>query len=350
MKKIFYILSAILITTNAIAQVQTNLVVSATPQSSLLQWSTNRETLTYIVQPTQGIRGEYKIKTEIKLIDGTTVGKTDLAKAATYTLATTTTVYNANDVIPMQYMIFNGKYKTSLEKTGKLPADNYQICVQLVRPPDFVPFSEERCRNFNLAAAQLPILLKPYNEEVINYDLAKTAVIFRWSPVVPTPKFVATYKLMMFEVLPHQNPVQAMRSNFPILTQEVRGTTQYIWQPQGILNDMVTDSAAIRGNNTVRTDRPNNPNPKKKNAEMQQPEDYPNKNPEVKNWEPGFNPNNLGAGPQIKRYVWTVQSLDNLGQPIGDGNINGDGVSEPIIFKIAKGGKEVDKLKEEIKK
>jgi hypothetical protein len=331
MKKIFYILSFLLAANTIIAQVNTNLVVSATPPSSLLQWSTNREILTYIVQPVQGVRGEYKIKTEIKLTDGTVVGKTDLARATIYTLATTTTIYNATDVIPMQYMVFNGKYKTALEKTGKLPADNYQICVQLVRPPDFVPFSEERCRNFNLAAAQLPILLKPYNEEVINYDLAKTAIIFRWSPVVPPPKFIPSYVIRVFEVLPHQNPVQAMRSNFPILTQEVRGTTQYIWQPRGIIDNdnykMANDSTKRKKDGYVghvtlikqRTIKPNNNDSASNNID-------------------------------INTYVWTIQSLDNLGQPLGDGNVNGDGVSEPIIFKVAKGGKEVDKLKEEIKK
>jgi hypothetical protein len=224
-------------------------------------------------------------------------------------------------------MVFTGKYKTSLEKTGKLPADNYQICVQLVRPPDYVPFSEEKCRSFNLAAAQLPILLKPYNEEVVNYDLAKTAIIFRWSPVVPTPKFIPSYVIRVFEVLPHQNPVQAMRSNFPILTQEVRGATQYIWQPQGILND---DRNTTIDSLTQKTAAP----------KQSQGVDFGQKNKIEHSGDPH----------EYKKFVWTIQSLDNLGQPMGDGNVNGDGVSEPIIFKVAKGGKEVDKLKEEIKK
>jgi hypothetical protein len=313
MKKIFYILSFLLATNTIVAQVNTNLVVSATPPSSLLQWSTNREILTYIISPAQGLQAPYKIKTEIKLADGTVVGKTDLAKATTYNLSSTTTIYNANDVIPMQYMIFNGKYKTSLEKTGKLPADNYQICVQLVRPPDFTAFSEERCRSFNLAATQLPILLKPYNEEVLNYDLAKTAIIFRWSPVVPTPKFIATYKLMVFEVLPHQNPVQAMRSNFPVLTQEVRGTTQYIWQPQGIINDKVNNVKADINTDSSKTKHVHgDPHVDKQKNKVE----------------------HSGDPHEYKTFVWTVQSFDNLGQPMGDGNVNDDGVSEPVIFKL----------------
>ncbi len=297
MKKIFYILSILFFAQHSIAQVNTNLVLSPNPPASLIQWSVSRETLTFIVFPSaQGIRGEYKIKTEIKLSDGTVIGKTDLNKSKTYTLSSATTIFNAADVVPLESMIFTGKYKNSLEKTGKLPADNYEICVQLVRPPDFAPFSEIKCKSFYLAATQLPILMKPYNEEVLDYDIAKTTIIFRWTPVVPTPKALVTYKILVFEVLENQNPVQAVRSNFPILTEEVRGVTQYIWQPRGIVD--LSD---------------NNAN----DSAMQQ----------RKGWD-----GTIKGG--SKKYVWIIQSFDYLGQPLGDGNINADGVSEPVAFFV----------------
>ncbi|MBL0146160.1 MAG: hypothetical protein IPP48_10635 [Chitinophagaceae bacterium] len=318
MKKILYILSSIFILQSSIAQINTNLIVSATPPSSLLQWSTSRETLIYMVQSAQGIQGQYKIKTEIKLSDGTVVGKTDLAWSLTYTLSSANTIYNANDVIPMQYMVFNGKYKTALEKTGKLPADNYEICVQLVRPPDYVPFSEIKCKSFYLASTQLPILVKPANEEALNYDQAKTTITFRWTPVVPKPKALVTYKIMVFEVLENQNPVQAMRSNMPILSQEVKGVTQYIWQPQGIIsaNEKFANDSTKRkkdgyvGHVTLiklRTINPANSDSAFKDADIEE---------------------------TSSAYVWTIQSLDNLGQPIGDGNVNGNGVSEPTVFFV----------------
>ena len=89
---------------------------------------------------------------------------------------------------------------------------------------------------------------------------------------------------MVFEVLQDQSPMQALRSNMPILSQEVRGTTQYIWQPQGILN---------------------------------------------------LNPSDEQGNLQQKKLVWTVQTFDNQEQPILEGNVNGDGVSEPLFFFIA---------------
>jgi hypothetical protein len=312
MKKIFLLILIATILQNSIAQVNTNLVVSATPPASLLQWNVNRETLTFIVFPAQGSISQYKIKTEIKLSDGTVVGKTDLNKSKTYSLSSATTIYNATDVVPLENMIFTGKYKTSLEKTGKLPADNYEICVQLVRPPDYVPFSEIKCKSFYLAATQLPTLMKPYNEEVLDYDIAKTIITFRWTPVVPKPKALVSYKILVFEVLENQNPVQAMRSNFPVLSAEVRGVTQYIWQTRGIIEDGIENQMQQRKgwDGTV----------KGKTIEV-----VDSSNQLRKGWD-----GTVKGG----RYVWTIQSFDNLGQPLGDGNVNADGTSEPTVFFV----------------
>ena len=135
-------------------------------------------------------------------------------------------------MIPLDAMQFTGKYKTSLDKTGKLPADNYQLCVQLVTPVDYIRLSEEMCRPFNLASFQLSIPVMPANDILLDPKQAQTAITFRWTPISPRPVFPVTYRIMVFEVLEKQQPVQAMRSNLPLLVKDVIGTTQYIWQPQ----------------------------------------------------------------------------------------------------------------------
>lgn len=286
MKKIhlIIILTLQLFATKGFAQINTTLVVSSTPPSTLSLWSSQRQTIVYLVYGASVFQAEYKIKTEIQLSDGTVIGKTDLTSSKTYRLAQGNTVYNADDVMPMENMIFLGKYRNSLNKTGKLPSDNYQICVQLVRAGEFSPISNINCKSFHLSALQLPILMTPHSEQVMDAVQSQTSITFRWTPLVPTPQFVATYKIMVFEVLQDQSPMQALRSNMPILSQEVRGTTQYIWQPQGILN---------------------------------------------------LNPSDEQGNLQQKKLVWTVQTFDNQEQPILEGNINGDGVSEPVFFFIA---------------
>lgn len=286
MKKLplFIIFVLQLFAINSFAQINTTLIVSSTPPSTLSSWSSQRQTIVYLVSAVDAFQAEYKIKTEIQLSDGTVIGKTDLTRSKTYMLAPGNTVYNADDVLPLENMIFLGKYKNSLNKTGKLPSDSYLICVELVRPGEFTPISNINCKPFHLAAMQLPVLTMPYNEQVLNAVQSQTAITFRWTPLAPTPQFVATYRILVFEVQENQSPMQALRSNMPILSKDVRGTTQYIWQPQGILN---------------------------------------------------LNPSDEQGDISQKKLIWTIQTFDNQEQPILEGNINVDGVSQPIIFFIA---------------
>lgn len=283
MKRNLIIATLILICMNGMAQFNTNIVVSPQPPGSIFNWGT--KDMTYLVSNATGAPRRVVIKATFTTTDGTIIGSTNLAKAAVINLTGGNQFFYAADVIPAAAMVFTGKYKASMDKTGKLPADNYQLCVQLVTPIDYLPISEVRCRSFNLAAFQLSIPVMPANEMELDATLAQTAITFRWTPVSPRPVFPVTYRILVFEVLNHQQPVQAMRSNYPLLDKTITGTTQYIWQPQlGMINvGTGTDSVSTR-----------------------------------------------------KQFVWTIQALDQQGHPFSDGNVNGDGVSEPAVFWIGK--------------
>ncbi len=281
MKKIISTAIAIFIIATGMAQVKFNLILNGQPPAQLSEWGNRREVLAVIVTAQGSIGAQYKVKTEIKAMDGSVIGNADLAKTLIFTPNPAgSSILTANDVMPLEFMVFTGKYKTSLERTGKLPAGNYTICVQPVRPVDFTPFGEVQCKNFYLATTQLPILMKPYNEEVLDAKKAQTAIIFRWTPVVPTQPSPVIYRIQVFEVLPTQSPVQALRSNQPILDKEILVATQYIWQPQ--LTFM--------------------------------PYDEETKKPPT--------------------YIWTIQSLDKDRNPVTRTDGNGEGRSEPIIFFI----------------
>jgi hypothetical protein len=321
MKKIITAAIAIFIVATGMAQVKFNLIVNAQPPAQLSEWGNKREVLTLIVtgQPGAPGGGQFKIKTEIKTTNGTVVGSADLAKTPVFTLNSTGAplILVANDVMPLEFMVFTGKYKTSLERTGKLPADNYTICARPVNITDYTPLGEEICKNFYLASTQLPILMKPYNEEVIDAKKAQTAIIFRWSPVVPTQPSPVTYRIQVFEVLPSQSPVQALRSNQPVLDKEILAATQYIWQPQmsfevirdGKLTDEEFQDRSI--SKTKDSARKNNTKPDTKPA--------------------------LNSGKtkeQRMRFIWTIQSLDKAGLPVTQTDGSGEGRSEPTVFFI----------------
>jgi hypothetical protein len=297
MKKLFFIAAIFLTATIGRAQFNPTLVLSPQPPGSLLSWGT--KVLTYVVaggQPGAPPR-QALIKAVLTTADGTVVATTNLAKARIVLVGQGTVLFYAADVIPPDIMIFNGKYKTSLDKTGKLPAGNYQLCVQLVTPVDFFPMSEERCRNFVLAAYQLPIPMMPAHEDVIEAEKAQTAITFRWTPVAPRPAEQLRYIVTVFEVLDKQTPMQALRSNQPLLTREIIGTTQYIWQPQLSFN-------------------------------------------KTKIWG---DPHEFPALDSIDAttFIWTIQTLDSGGVPFGDGNINGDGISEPNVFTVIKDNRKI---------
>lgn len=289
------------------AQLTTNLIVNARPTATLSKWATTQGTITLIVNNLggpQGIIKRVKIKAILKASDGTEVSTTNLNLAQVITLPDGNSVYNAAVVFPLEIQQFTGKYQKSLNRTGKLPADNYQLCVQMVEPTTFATLAPERCSSFYIAAAQLPICMIPANEQELDITKARTAIIFRWTPLVPKPQGATNYRLQVFEVLQQQTPMQALRSNQPLLDQIIIERTQFIWQPQGILGfveEEKTDSATQK-----------------------------------KGWDGKLNDHK-------KRFIWSIQTLDALQNPIAV-DANYEGRSEPIQFTIA------DRLKEKLKK
>ena len=301
MKKIFFLILVHFTTLAATAQINTNLILVPTPPATLSEWANRREVLTYIITGQQGVNFRVIIKIEIKTTDGTVIATNDLAKAKVFTLSSATTVLFAADVLPLDNITFTGKFKTSLERTGKLPSDNYILCVQLLRPVDFTAVSEIRCKNFYLAATQLPILIKPYNEEVLDAKIAQTAITFRWTPVVPRLTEPVTYRLQVFEVLNHQNAVQALRSNQPLLDKEIKAATQYIWRPQLSFLREANIELPKMNEKELNTITPNE---------------------------------KMMKNTAHQKFIWTIQSLDKDRKPITQTDGNGEGRSEPVIFFV----------------
>ncbi len=300
MKKLFLIAAICFASHIGIAQFNTTLVVNPNPPGSLLSWGT--KDLTYIISGSAGAAGDVLIKATLRTTDGAVAATTNLSKARVIRInpATGTLILYAADVIPLEAMTFNGKFKTSMDRSGKLPAGSYQLCVQLVRPVDFLPMSQEQCRTFTLAAFQLPIPMMPANETVLDIEKAKATITFRWTAVAPRPAEILTYRVTVFEVLENQTPMQALRSNQPLLAKDITGTTQYIWQPQLGL------TICCKGD---------------PDFDLRMKKDM-------------IKPVGPDMDPDAYAFIWTIQTFDSRGVPFGDGNINGDGISEPNLFFI----------------
>ena len=323
MKKLSTLILTIIIASCVTAQVKLDMVLNPAPPANLAEWGNRREVLTVIVSPQPGLALQFKIKADITASDGTLAGTNDLTRSQIFTLQSTPLILTAMEVMPVENMIFTGKYKSSLDKTGKLPSDNYTLCLTPVRVQDLSPMSQPICKPFFLAATQLPTLMKPYDEEILDGRKAQTAIIFRWTPVIPRQTDLVTYRLQVFEILEHQTPMQALRANQPLLDQPVVGVTQYIWRPQ--LSFM-----AYFQENSNQGEMPHNPHRTIINTGGNGPGSQKN----INTSEAG-----LGSGKDNKtlhmpRFIWTIQTLDSHGDPITRTDGNGEARSEPIMFFV----------------
>lgn len=268
----------------ATAQVKLQLVLgNNNPPAQINEWVYRRDLFTIIASLQGSASQRFILKIEIKTIDGTVVASNNLASSKITTVQSGNTILSTADFFQTETLIFNGSYQQTFQRTGKLPAGQYQLCVRAVSPSDFIPLTEELCRSFIIVSYQLPILIQPFQEAELNSSQAQTAIIFRWSPLAPAPKETVQYRIMVFEVLQNQTAMQALRSNQPLLDDiATRGITQYIWKPQLDFSFLQNPADTI----------------------LQ----------------------------QKKTFIWTVQTLDAAGNVLQE-NSN-EGRSEPSVFYV----------------
>ncbi len=224
------------------AQISINFVLNANPPARLSEWSSKAGTATLVISnmgPVQQTK-RCRIRSEIKTIDGTSIAVTDALRTRIITVSPGNTVLSAADVLPLEAMQFTGSYNSKLQQTGKLPMGTYQLCVRLDSADAPIAITAQQCRNFTVTAVQLPILIAPAPDQILNAIVAQTAITFRWTNAFRgVQQDVPNYTIQVFEILSHQTPLQALRSNQPLLNTTIKGQTQYIWRPQLPFNDSV---------------------------------------------------------------------------------------------------------------
>jgi hypothetical protein len=242
MKKLLIIIFLIIVVGKNFAQITVNFIMNGTPPAKLVEWSSKPGTATLVVNNNTQQPRVVKIRTELKSADGsTTIAVTNPQQMRLITLNTGNNIFQANDVLPLQALEFlSSTALNTYLKTGKLVQGNYQICVRLDSAGLPIPITGTQCRVIQLTGIQLPVLIAPQHETLLNPIEAQNAIIFRWTNALRASAELPIYQLEVYEILPTQQPVQALRSNQPILVTTVKGTTQYIWRPQLLFNDSVT--------------------------------------------------------------------------------------------------------------
>lgn len=272
--RIYFFLIAVFFQVAAHAQINTNLILNSRPPAYLSDWN-SAHAGQLIVTNTTGIATPVRFQTKLSDVNGNTIAVSNLATAKQYVVNTNATIFSLDKVLQLENMIFSGSTK-QLANSGKLSPGTYQLCVQVYSALENLPITEEQCKIFSQINYQLPYLLTPSDKTWLDANIAQTTIVFRWSGLVPSALESVSYQLEVYEVQEGQQPIQAMRSNQPILATTLRNTTQYIWRPNLYLKDT--------------------------------------------------------AG---HVFIWTVQTLDGKGEPIETTDANAKGRSEPRVFGVS---------------
>lgn len=292
MKNIFNIIFLSLLGLNVSAQIRANLILNNRPPSYLSDWGDARagQLVINYTSPAATQVLEIVISTKILNEVGEVVAKTNPNLSKSILINTATQIIRLDRVLQLENMTFSPALEKGIDplryfsRSGKLPPGVYTLVIELFQAKSGKLLEREIQRRFTQSNYILPFLLSPQNEAWLDANTAQTAIIFRWSSLIPISQEIVKYRLNVFEILPDQSPMQALRSNMPILDTEIIRQTQYIWRPQ---LDFKTQ--------------------------------------------------------ELKTYIWTVQSLDGKGEIISTIDQNTQGRSEPRVFGICN-SKETNKI------
>jgi len=266
------LLTGCLLSNTVSAQYTANLVIGR-PPSYLSDWNNPIAGQLIINYAGAGNPQPVKIFTQLQDISGNIIASSNIATAEFVNVINGATIVRMDRVLQLENLRFNGA-ANSVATSGKLPAGTYQLCTQLIDVNGNV-LTNTQCSLFTQVNYQLPFLLSPNEKGWLDANTAQTAIIFRWSNLTPVSQEPFTYRLQVYEILDAQTPMQALRSNQPILLTDVIRQTQYIWRPQSSFKDS--------SNHT---------------------------------------------------FIWTIQTLDSKGIPVTSPDENTQGRSEPRVFGI----------------
>ncbi|MEJ7693424.1 hypothetical protein [Daejeonella sp.] len=260
------------------AQITLNLALNNRPQPWLSDW-VNPVNGQMIISYMQGpALNDPSVKLRSSLLDerGSIIGASNINAARIYILRAGVNQFTIADALQLQNLVFQGNLQNTLQHTGRLPAGQYQLRVEILNTAGDIVRARQT-RPFFITSYQLPILMQPASGSILDARLAQNIIIFRWTSLIPGSPDLPQYRVQVFEILPGQTPMQAFRGNRPLLNEiSTKGSTQYIWRTQLPMLDSTAN----------------------------------------------------------KQFIWTVQTLDRRGQPIPGMDTNIQGRSEPAIFNI----------------
>jgi hypothetical protein len=196
----------------------------ANPDASIVNWKTGASMLT-ITASAKMFNGRVdesaetsKILVVIKKGGSKVCGTYTASSAPTANFTTASKIWTGNNAVSL------------LGQECTLTPGDYELCVQFFNPQGSMPLSAEKCKSFSIVASEQvytgPQNIIPTDGSIFNTSMASQPVLFKWTPVIPTPNEPVTYRLKVWKIQQGQTPTQAMNLNQPVATKDVTAATQ----------------------------------------------------------------------------------------------------------------------------
>lgn len=117
--------------------------------------------------------------------------------------------------------------KLKVANNNYIPSGIYHLCFRLY-DISTAQFFNTDCGTIEVLKFQPPLLIQPYNGEVISIEDRPN---FRWTSVFPAPlqNDAIFYKMMLVELLDGQSAINALRYNFTLFESDYINNTEFLW-------------------------------------------------------------------------------------------------------------------------
>ncbi len=151
--------------------------------------------------------------------------------------------YRLKDLIDLKNALnYDRSFATTVLRSGYAPSGTVTWCFSLLDANNpLIVVAPQTCRSQLVTAFQPPIAILPEDNAILNIN---TLPIFRWTPVTPAFLGPLNYEVQIFEVLPGQDPMNAFRSNQPIVSRRTQAL-QMVW-PLDIIREAGTYVWTVR--------------------------------------------------------------------------------------------------------
>ncbi len=236
---------------SAIAQttsVRTTLFVIPSPSPYLADWKGHPEYVQLTITNLTTTSFQVQLSVELS-INGTLVARSKASKPPPFTLGPGSILLQGTEIADLEDLDYFGQYKEIAVRSGMLPTGRYEYCIRVVDRVTGTLLTQD-CKPLTINGSRPSVLLLPADNAT---QPSSIRPVFRWTTPQPVPTRPIDYIFTLVEMLRGQtNPIDAFRTNRPILTRTVSNLTQlplpmeipdldtgkrYVWSVRAVFQD-----------------------------------------------------------------------------------------------------------------